>query len=106
MRAIAAQIEAKLANRPDVAQVSVAYGDYITDPGAADASIQVKAGTPFAPVQDEALRLLWQSKLDPLKTIRLAIVDGVDVGRNKVLHFDATGNDRATLEQKYGSRPK
>lgn len=106
MGAIAAEIEAKLASRPDIVQADVVYGDYITNPGAADASIQVTAGTPFPPVQDEALRLLWQSQLDPLKSIRLAIVDAADVGRNEVLHLDAAREDKAELEQKYGPRPQ
>jgi hypothetical protein len=105
MDAIAAEVQATLAGRTDVAQVTVNYIDDISDSGFVDASIQVKSGTPFTPVEGEAVRLLWQSKLEPLKTIRIALVDAVDVSRNEVLHFDAVGKDKAALEAKYGRRP-
>lgn len=105
MNAIAGEVAATLAKRADVTRVTVNYNDDVTDPGVADASIQVTAGTAFPPVQDEALRLLWRSRLDPLNNIRIAIVDAADPNRSEVVHFDAAGKDKARLEGKYGKRP-
>lgn len=106
MNAITTDIQTTLAKRPDVAQVNVNYIDDITGHGFADVSIQVKADAAFEPVREEALRMVWQSMLDPLKTIRVAIVDAVDTKRNEVLYFAADGKDKTALEEKYGPRPK
>jgi hypothetical protein len=106
MDAIAAQIQSTLAARPDVAVAKVFYNNDITDPGFANASITVKSGIAFAPIVDAAVRLIWQSKLNPLKSIRIGIQDEVNDQRYDVRHLDASGTDEASLEQKYGVRPK
>jgi hypothetical protein len=106
MDAIAAQIQSTLAARPDVAAAKVFYNNDVTDPGFANASITVKAGIAFEPIVDAAVQLIWQSKLDPLKSIRIGIQDEVDDQRYDVRHLDASGTDKASLEQKYGVRPQ
>jgi hypothetical protein len=106
MDAIAAQIQSTLAARPDVAAAKVFYNNDITDPGFANASITVNPGIAFGPIVDAAIQLIWQSKLNPLKTIRIGIQDEVDDQRYDVRHLDASGTDKASLEQKYGVRPR
>jgi hypothetical protein len=59
---------------------------------------------PPEPVIDEALRLLWQSKLSPLGSIRIDVVDAEDLQRDTVRHIDAV-RQKAELEAKYGPRP-
>jgi hypothetical protein len=106
MDTIAAQIQSALAARPDVATAKVFYNNDISDPGLANASLTVKTGTAFGPVEDVAVQLIWQSKLDPLKSIRIGIQDETDAQRYDVRHLDASGADKSALEQKYGVRPR
>jgi hypothetical protein len=106
METITAQIQATLTQRPDVASVKVFYSDDISDPGFATANIKVKAGKPFEPVIDETVRLIWLSQLNPLSSIRIGILDVVDLQRNEVRDLDTDGTDQAALEQEYGPRPR
>lgn len=103
--AAAAQVQAELARRPDVVRAEVDYSNYITAPGAASANIAVKPGRDFEPVIDAAVRLFWQSRISPLKSIRIGIVDAADKHRGEIRYFDPFKEDRAALEAKYGPRP-
>jgi hypothetical protein len=105
MDAIAAQIQATLAQRPDVVGAEVAYQNNLEASAESEASIKVKAGTDFEPVINDAIRLIWQSRLDPLRSIRIAVVDADDLQRGTVRHVDVV-KQKAELEAKYGPRPR
>src|SRR4051794_26207366 len=75
MNTIATDIQTKLAQRPDVTKAEVVYQDNITVPGSTSVSVMVKPGSNLDPVVDDALRLVWTSKLNPLKTIDLGVTD-------------------------------
>src|ERR1700738_4584778 len=66
INAITAQIQAELQHRPDVVKAQADYQDNVAASGEATVAVTVKAGTDFEPVIDEALRLVWQSRLNPL----------------------------------------
>lgn len=103
--AAAAQVRAELARRPDVVRVEVLYSNYITEPGAASANIAVKPGRDFEPVVEAAVRLFWQSRISPLNSISIGIVDAADKQRGEIRDFDPLEEDRAVLEARYGPRP-
>ena len=71
---------------------------------AASVAVTVTAGADFEPVTDEALRLLWQSRLRPLHAIRIDIVDAEDLNRDAVRHVNAI-DQKDELDGKYGPRP-
>jgi hypothetical protein len=73
-------------------------------PGTAAVSATIKEGTAVEPVADDALRLVWQSKLNPLKTIRIDVsyASGDQPGTTR--RADA-GKEKPDLDQKYGPHP-
>lgn len=92
-----------LTKTPGVAKVSVGYSDYITAPGSAHVNLTVTGGTDLEHAADLAIEAVWHSQLDPLKSIRVGVVDdnastGIERGYNV---FDG----KAELEAKYGPRP-
>ncbi len=102
--AAVAEIRSKLLQRPDVARVEVDYSNYITDPGAASAYIAVKPGEDFEPVIDAAVQLFWQSKISPLDSISIGVVDAADKHRGESRDVEVD-DESAALEAKYGPRP-
>ena len=69
-------------------------------------TITVKAGAPVDPVFDKAVELFWRSRLTPLSTVSVGVIDEGDDqrGREQVVSFldQTTKND---LTAKYGARP-
>lgn len=105
MDSIAAEIQATLAKRPDVEAAEVKYADNLTSSGTAYVNITVKAGTPFAPIIDEAVKLVWLSRLEPLHNLDVGVIDAADRLRGENRYLDPDGKDQAELEGKYGKRP-
>lgn len=105
MDAIAAQIQATLAKRPDIVKVEVLYSNDLSNAGAASATIRVKAGAVLAAIEDAAVQLIWQSRLKPLYAISIDVIDEADNQRGDVRHVDPDGKDQAELEGRYGPRP-
>ena len=107
MDTIAQQIRTTLAQRPDVVNADVGYQNNMNASGRADVGIKVKAGTAFEPVIDEAVRLIWHSKLNPLSSIRIDVIDAENLQRGETRHINLLNSDnKAQLEGKYGPRPK
>lgn len=105
MDAIASDIQTTLANRSDVVRAKVVYQNNLNASAQADVNVTVKAGADFDPVIDDAVKLLWQSRLSPLHSIRVGVVDAADTQRGTVRYVDTQIKDKADLEQKYGPRP-
>jgi hypothetical protein len=105
MDAITSDIQATLAKRPDVVTAEVGYQNTLVASKRADVNVTVKSGVDFEPVIDEAVRLIWQSKLKPLSSINVGVIDEKDLQRgiNKILM--PAQEDKAELEGKYGPRP-
>lgn len=107
MDAIAQQIQTTLAQRPDVVNADVGYQNNLDASERADVGVKVKAGADFEPVIDEAVRLIWQSKLNPLSSIRIDVIDAENAQRGKTRHVNLlNSNEKAPLESKYGPRPQ
>lgn len=102
---ITAEIQEALAQRPDVVWVEVGYQNNISNSSSAAVNARVKAGTEFDPFIDEAVRLVWQSRLHPLSSIRVSVSDADDVHRSTTRYVAPADEDKAELERKYGARP-
>jgi hypothetical protein len=74
------------------------------------ADITVKPGADNKALVQEALRAIWQSKLNPLSTVRVNI-RGSDGATDDSEDFDVSGvtpegaTTKADLEKKYGPHP-
>ena len=103
---ICAEIEEQLRQRDDVAQVDVVYQDSITVPESASVEITMTPGADPQAINDDAVRLVWESRLDPLATIDVSVIDPVEpingVASSIYLGEDA---EREPLEKKYGPHP-
>jgi hypothetical protein len=107
MEPIAAGIQAQLAGRPDVARAKVVYQDNITAPGSTVVSVVARPGADLNAVLDDSLRLVWTSRLNPLKSINVGVADPQDTTRGvSRLVVTANPDDRAAMEGKYGPRPQ
>jgi hypothetical protein len=104
MTAIATDIQTGLAQRPDVANASVVYQDNPTANGSVSAEITVKAGTPYDPVVEDALRRIWQSNLNPLYSITIAMIDEQNSQPPSTRRVDPD-KEMADLDQKFGPHP-
>src|SRR6185437_14078584 len=103
MNTIAADIQTQLAARPDVTRAEVIYQNNIDSAGSTSVTVMVKPGSDLDPVVDDALRLVWTSKLNPLKTIDLGVTDSQNnkrgVAKSLVL---LNADQKAEMERKYG----
>jgi hypothetical protein len=107
MEQIAAGIQAHLAQRPDVAQARVVYQDTVTAPGSTVVSVVARPGADLKAILDDSLRLVWTSKLNPLKSINVGVADPQDTRRGiSRLVVTANPDDRAAMEGTYGPRPQ
>jgi hypothetical protein len=104
MDAIARDIQDALARRPDVANAKVSYQNNIETAGAAAVNVTLKPGSDSAPVIDDAVRLVWQSRLHPLDTIRVGVVypDNNPPGTIRYVYPD---KEKADLDRRYGPHP-
>ena len=104
MDTIAAQIQTTLAQRQELVTVKVNYQDTLDASGTAAVAASVKPGTDLEAIVDNALKLVWQSRLNPLSSIRIDI--GFDNsnqrGTTRIVIVD---NEKADLDQKYGPHP-
>jgi hypothetical protein len=105
INAVTSRIQAELQRRPDVVKAQASYQDNVSASGEATVAVTVKAGTDFEPVIDEALRLIWQSTLNPLSSIRVSAIDADDLQRGTVRHVNAD-TQKGELDGKYGSHPR
>ncbi|MGH8887121.1 MAG: hypothetical protein ACRDYX_18510 [Egibacteraceae bacterium] len=97
-------IQSELAKVPGVVDVKVLYSNYITEPGAGSANLIVEHGTDLERIADLTVGVVWRSQLDPLKSIRVGVLEDKDrtVG---VVRSYSIFDDKAELEAKYGPRP-
>jgi len=65
---------AEPSNRAPQATAKVSYQNNVEARGAAAVNVTVKSGSDSALVIDDAIRLVWISKLSPLSTIRVGVV--------------------------------
>jgi hypothetical protein len=103
---ISAEIEEQLRQRDDLSTVDVWYQDSITVPESASVEITMTPGADPQAINDEAVRLVWESRLNPLSTIHVSVIDPVEpingVSSAVNLLDDA---QREPLEEKYGPHP-
>lgn len=103
---ISAEIEEQLRQMDGVAAVDVYYQDSITVPESAAVEITIEPGADPHALDDEALRLVWESRLDPLRTIHVSVIDPVtpmDGVAGAVTLLEDDQGER--LEKKYGPHP-
>jgi hypothetical protein len=102
---ITSRIEAELLARPEVTRADVQYQDNISASGSASVSMTVEAGSDYEPALDEAVRLIWESTLNPLHIISVDAIDAVDLKRGTVRYVDPD-KEKQDLESKYGPHPR
>ena len=106
MDAIAGGIQQQLAQRPGVESARVVYQNTaVTTPGTAAVNLTLKPGTDAGTEIDEAVRLVWLSRLHPLDTIRVGVVYPGNSPSGSVRYVDLA-KQKADLEARYGPRPK
>jgi hypothetical protein len=105
--AIAQQIQTTLAQRTDVTRAEVGYQNNLDASARADVVVFVKPNTNPEPIIDEAIRLVWTSKLDPLHSIDVGITVPEDPTTGTTRSVRAlSADERAGLDSKYGPHPK
>lgn len=101
------RIQSALAARADVASVEVAYKDDLVNPSTGGVRATMRPGADAQAIYDDAVRLVWQSDLEPLSTIMVDVIDPDDpprgIGQVLNLRDEATSGP---LEQEYGPRPE
>ena len=103
---ISAAIEAELGRRDDVSSVDVYYQDSLTIPESASVDVTMKPGADPQVLSDEAVRLVWQSRLNPLSTIAVSVIDPVEPTKGVATSINLLEDDqRAPLEREYGPHP-
>jgi hypothetical protein len=103
---ISAEIEDQLRQRDDVAAVDVYYQDSITVPQSASVDLTMEPGADPRALNDEAVRLIWESRLNPLSTIHVVVIDPVEPMNGVDSAFNLLDDEqRAPLEKKYGPHP-
>ena len=106
MNAIAAQIQAALAQRPDVTTARVVYQNNVEAPGMVTVTVTVHDTTDTEPVIDETLRRVWQSRLNPLSSVHVGVVHADPGQRGTVRDLNLLDKDqRAELDRLYGAHP-
>lgn len=103
---IGAGIAEELLTRDGVTSAEVAYVDTFTAPKSTLVDIEVAPGTDVEVLYDEAVRLVWQSEINPLSLIYLNVFDPEDsqsgISRNVDVDKPGVVPD---LEEKYGPHP-
>jgi hypothetical protein len=103
---ISAEIEEQLRQRDDLSTVDVWYQDSITVPESASVEITMTAGADPQAINDEAVRLVWESRLNPLSTIHVSVIDPVEPINGVSSAFNLLDDaQREPLEEKYGRHP-
>ena len=104
---ICAEIEDQLRQRDDVAKVDAYYQDSITVPESASVDITMTPGADPQAISDEAVRLVWESRLNPLSTIHVSVIDPVEPINGVATPVNLLDDDqREALEEKYGPHPE
>jgi hypothetical protein len=104
--AMARQIGAQLAKRPDVVKAEGFYQNTLDAYQLGHFEITVKPGAPLQPVLDEAVRLVWLSKISPLGTLTIDVSDEKRPQRAITREFDLFEKKQsAQLKTRYGPRP-
>jgi hypothetical protein len=96
--AICRQIEANLAAQQGVLAVHADFLHSSVNPGDASVQLEVEPAADKGALTEMATRLIWQSHLDPLRRINIAI------GTDAPVAF-ALPAQNAALEARYGQRP-
>jgi hypothetical protein len=103
---ISAEIEEQLRQRDDLSTVDVWYQDSITVPESASVEITMTPGADPQAINDEAVRLVWESRLNPLSTIHVSVIDPVEPINGVSSAFNLLDDaQREPLEDKYGPHP-
>jgi hypothetical protein len=104
MDTIADEIRTTLAERRDVVTAKVTYQDNLEASGSAAVNVTLKSGTDAETVIDDAVRLVWQSRLNPLHIIRVGVVYPDNVPPGTIRYVDPD-KEKADLDRKYGPHP-
>jgi hypothetical protein len=104
---ISAEIEEELTRRDDVASAEVFYNDDVTVSASAMVDVTMEPGADPQALHDEALRLVWESRLNPLNTIAVNVIDPVEPLNGLSSSVDLLdAADREPLEEQYGPHPQ
>ena len=107
MDAITQNIQSELAQKPGVVTAKVGYQNNVDASERADVNLALKPGTDPQPVIDDAVRLVWQSKLNPLSSINVGVVFDQSNQRGMTKRVNILNrNEKAEMESKYGQRPR
>ncbi|MCA0143767.1 hypothetical protein [Blastococcus sp. LR1] len=103
---IGAGIAEELMTRDGVTSAEVAYVDTFTAPKSTLVDIEVEPGVDVEALYDEAVRLVWQSEINPISLIYLNVFNPDDprsgISRNVDVDKPGVVPD---LEEKYGPHP-
>jgi hypothetical protein len=106
MDAIAQQIQTTLAQQPGVTRAEVGYQNNLDASAQAGVVVYVGLDTDQDPIIDEAIRLVWTSKLNPLDSISVDVAVPQDPTKGTTKHVRAlSADERASLDNKYGPHP-
>ncbi len=109
-RTMTDQIQQQLATLPGVVTAKVNYSNQLELSAYGSVDLTVRPGTDPQPLYDESLHAMWQSKLNPLRTVSVDIIDS-ETRAADGKDFDIDGDTaadvqlKADLEKKYGPRP-
>jgi hypothetical protein len=103
---ITAQAQEDLRRRADVASAEVGYRDVFEDPGSATITVTMKPGADPEGIYTEAVRLVWQSRLNPLDSIAVSVIDTDQPtqGVSRILNL-LDPAVRGPQQQQYGPHP-
>ena len=104
IEAISRDIEGQLAKLPNVVEVEVDYENSLDLPGSVRVTFKSSGASNVEVLVDEAVRLLWQSDINPLYDIFVSIDDA---SQSEVMsRYLDVSSDEADLAAKYGPRPQ
>lgn len=103
---IGAEIEEELAQRDDVATAEVSYKDDINNPASASVDVRMEPGADMEVLYEEAVRLVWQSRINPLILIYVNVINPADPPSGLSRTLDVRKAEvRDPIEEKYGPHP-
>ncbi len=104
IEAISRAIEVELVKLPDVTEVEVDYEDSLNLPGSVLVIYMTASPNDSDSLAAEAVRLIWQSEIDPLFEIAVDVYDATKTKIFASRNFDVDSLE-AELIAKYGPRP-
>ncbi len=106
IEAILVAIEGELAKLPNVVEVDVEYENSLNLPGDAYVTFKASSESGSEALVDEAVRLIWQSKINPLEGMVVKVYDESKTRIFASNNLRLYPEDEAELIAKYGPHPQ